>query len=219
MRREATLIHGTASTASHTWERSGWLELLEDAEIAVALFPLPGHAGSTLPASAPLKAVVDALLDTARDSTILIGFSAGATLALHAALAAEGRITTLVLLGLGDGFWSAGSVKPDAAKRMRQGATDAFTRLMSATATSAGNTVEDVATFIEAAHSPPPLSGLSAVSARTLIICGTDDAAGPVTGLTSALPEATVLSPVGLDHFRTTSSREVMTAVMRFLQR
>jgi len=218
MRREATLIHGTASTASHTWERNGWLELLEDADIAAALFPLPGHAGSPLPAAAPLASVVEALLDNARDSTILIGFSAGATLALHAALAAEGRITTLVLLGLGDKFWSDGPAKPDTAERMRQGAADSFTRLMTATATSAGNTLEDVATFIESAHSPPPLAGLGAISARTLIICGAADATGPVTRLASALPKAKVLSPAGLDHFRTASSREVMAAVLRFLR-
>ncbi len=217
MPRVATLIHGTGSTSIHTWERNGWLELLADMDIGVTLVSLPGHVGSRLPAEAPLDSVVETVLAAAPESDLLIGFSAGAALALHAALAAEGRITTLVLLGIGDGFWGTTSSKPDTAERMRQGATDAFTRLLSGMAVATGNSVEEVANYIAASPGPPPLSRFDTLSARTLIVCGADDTTGPATGLAAALPDATVSTPAGVDHFRTTSSPAVMAAVMRFL--
>lgn len=216
--RKAILIHGTASSSAHTWARGGWFDLLEDADIDAVPFALPGHEGSELPANASLDAVIDAVLATAPESTVLIGFSAGAALALHAALAAKERITTLILLGIGDAFWDSTSSNRDAAERMRRGATGAFTWLLTRAALAAGNTLEDVATYIETAPGPPPMAGLAALSARTLVVCGNDDPAGPVIRLAAALPKASVLTPTGLDHFRTTSSPEVMAAVMRFLR-
>lgn len=219
MRREAILIHGAASTSAHTWERNGWLELLEDMDIAVTPVPLPGHVGSTLPAETPLASVVEAVLAAAPESDLLIGFSAGAALALHAALAAKGRITTLVLLGIGDGFWdTTPSSKQDTAERLRQGPADAFTRLMSEMAIATGNTLENVTSYIAASAGPPSLTECGALLARTLIVCGADDTTGPVTGLAAALPDAKVLIPAGVNHFRTTSSPAVMAAVMRFLR-
>ena len=217
MSREAILIHGTASSPADTWERTGWPYLLEDLGIAPVMVSLPGHIGSLLPADALLDDAVGAVLSAAPAADILIGFSAGAALALHAALAAPQRITTLVLLGIGDGFWGEPAVKRDIAERLRSGEDDAFTRLMRGMVSAAGNDLGSISRYIETAPGPPPLATVGSIAARTLLVCGADDAAGPATTIAEALPRATVVEPIGVDHVRTTSAPATMAAVARFL--
>ncbi len=92
--RPITVVHGFA-------QNRDCLGPLRDALAAVApvrAVDAPGHGGSAAHAGADLWAGAELLAATC-GTTELVGYSMGARLALHAALAAPSQISSLVLIG------------------------------------------------------------------------------------------------------------------------
>lgn len=217
MPREAILIHGVGSSTKHTWEDNGWFDLLADLGITPAAYPIPGHVGSTLAADSAVADIVTDILESHPSADTIIGFSAGASLALHAALAAPERIRTLALLGIGDGFWASSASHDETAERLRNPGGDPFSRLLRATISSTGNDIDDVARYIEMSPGPPAREEFAGIRARTLLACGDRDPVGPPTIMGTELARCEVVTLPGVDHLRTPSAMSAMAAVSRFL--
>lgn len=211
--RRAILIHGIASSAQ-MWIEAGWPELLSEIVVATSAAALPGHSESTLPPDATAAQIVDEIVASDPHADTIIGFSAGAGLALRAAASHPGRFRHVALLGLGDRMWDGPSGFAD---RLRSGdGPDA--RILRSISAASGNELENVARFIEANPGPPAWSELSAISASVLVVLGADDGAGPADQLSAALPRCEVIILPGVDHYRTPASPGAMMAVLRFLE-
>ncbi|MFM7081585.1 MAG: alpha/beta fold hydrolase, partial [Actinomycetota bacterium] len=57
---------------------------------------------------------------------------------------------------------------------------------------------------------------LARISNRVLVVLGDNDFSAPADKLVAALPNATLLSLKGIDHFRTPESFEFIDAVLEF---
>src|ERR1700722_15331373 len=105
------LLHGFGSSFDHNWRQTGWVDILADFGVIVPAIDLPGH-GSSPPLTDPadygdadeeVRSVLPA------DGPIAgVGFSAGAELLLHLAVAEPERFNRIVLLGLGDNAFESG---------------------------------------------------------------------------------------------------------------
>lgn len=219
MTQGAVLLHGAASSSSATWAGAGWADLLDDLAITTSYVPLPGHQGSPLAADAPASRVTAEILAADPGADVVLGFSAGAALALQAAAAAPERFRKIALLGFGDGMWTAPSTRAAIAERLttRSDADNADVLLMRSMAASAGNDVQQVARFLATYPGPPPLESLRALTAEVLVVVGDRDSVGPADRLAAALGSARVVTLPGVDHYRTPHAPGAMAAVQGFL--
>lgn len=211
--RRAILIHGVASSP-RMWLDAGWPELLEDIGVTASTTTLPGHMGSALAPETEVSEVVDDIARVDPDADILIGFSAGACLALQTAASRPDQFRHVVVLGFGDRMWD----RPTAGftERLRAGhGPDA--RILRSLAAGSGNEIEHVAQFIEANPGPPSWSEMRAIQASVLVVLGADDGVGPADQVIAALPRADVITLPGVDHYRTPTSPAAMMAVLGFL--
>lgn len=215
MSREAVLIHGTASTST-MWIKAGWPELLSELGISSTLFALPGHRESQLDADADESDIHLALSDAAPEADIIIGFSAGALLALRAAVAMPMRYRHVILLGLGDGMWGPARKRTAFAQELLVGKTS-HARMMQSIARSSDNDLESVSKFIAADPGPPPLENLACLVAKVMIVIGSDDPLGPADNVAQSIPHAVVRVIAGVDHDRTPTTAGAMTAAIDFL--
>ncbi len=216
--RRAVLIHGVASD-SKMWEQAGWPSLLKDLGIATTYAALPGHRESSLAPDAPQDAVTSMVLGADPNATILVGFSAGAALALSAAAREPDRFEHIVLLGIGDAMWTTSVALAATAQQLQQEDSDPHTRLMRGMITESGNDLNDVALFIEVTPSLPAPRELRKISARVLVVLGDQDAVGPADRLLESLNDVCFASLPRVDHFRTPTSFLAMQAASGFLAR
>ncbi len=116
--RRLVLAHGFTQTG-RLWGPFG--DLLAEGHQLVRV-DLPGHAGST-EVRADLATASDLVMSTGPDDpgpADLLGYSLGARLALHAALAHPERIRRLVLIG------ATAGIEDDEARRLRRARDDAM---------------------------------------------------------------------------------------------
>jgi pimeloyl-ACP methyl ester carboxylesterase len=194
------LVHGFATSAERTWRENGWIDLLSDVGRDVVAIDLLGHGTAEKPhdpaAYERLEALVaEQLPDEPVDA---IGFSMGARVLLTIAADQPERFHRIVVRGEGN-------------------AENPVAQYFAGLATQPGN---DRDALIACMQSPRPRlddGRLAKVSCPVLVVIGDRDFAGPGDPLVEALPDATLVTLPGVDHFVTPKDFRTIDAALEFI--
>jgi pimeloyl-ACP methyl ester carboxylesterase len=214
------LIHGLGSSFEHNWRGGGWIDLLESEGREVIGFELPGHGAQRALVEEPAIERLAALLAD-RGPADVVGFSAGAVLALATLVRYPSGFRRVALLGIGDSM-----LDPDDARRRALAdrleadeveAGDTMTRLLRQMIATAGNDLASVAAYARETARVAPPDTWPRIDAPVLVVLGDDDPVGPADRLVAALPGARSIGLARTDHFATTGSHACLDAVLRFV--
>ena len=222
MTTPVVLVHGWGGSFESTWQRSGFTELLRDARKPVIGIDLLGHGGAPKPhdpeAYADLTArVLDAMPDEPVDA---VGFSLGAITLLQIACAQPGRFRKLVLAGIGGTLFEPDDQAGERIAAAIEGTADSAdvgSHVFAQYAHQAGNDPVALAAIMRRPRQRFTTELLSGVTCQTLVTIGDKDFAGPGEPLANALPNATLKTLRGIDHFATPESFGFIDAVLGFL--
>ncbi len=214
------LLHGFASTFDHNWRQTGWVDILADFGCEVPEIDLPGHGASrreTDPDSyADVEAEVFAALPT-QGPISAVGFSAGADLLLHLAIAHPASFGRIALLGVGDNVFEVsdtsafvGTLASD------EEPEDVQARLFHRLARSTGNDPEALSAFMRRERHPVTEAELASLAFPVLVVLGDRDMVKSADHLVAALPSAMLVTLPGVDHFATPSDFGAIDATIRF---
>lgn len=214
------LVHGFASSFEHGWRPGGWIDLLADAGREVIAVDLPGHGNAPAPHDPAAYTDVDRVVETALPGEPVdgIGFSLGAQLLLRVAARRPERFSHLVVIGVGDNLFRD-DTHPELLDALEHGGSpeDVSSRLFLAAADNAGNDHLALAAFMRRPRERFTRDELARVTCPTLVILGDRDLAGPAEPLMDALPDATLCTLPGIDHFRATSDFGCLDAALEFI--
>jgi len=225
------LVHGWAGSFERTWRRTGLVDLLADAGRNVLPYDLPGH-GTAMKSHDPhdyhdLAGDVLGRVDSASrvggaSRVDAVGFSLGAITLLRAAIRSPRSFDNVVLAGIGDGVFfphdPARSERILAGLEGRAEPGDITARIFGKIGNEAHNDPLALAAVLRRAREEPMTQQqLAAITNRLLVVLGDEDFSAPADKLVAALPNATLLSLQGIDHFRTPESFEFIDAVLEFL--
>lgn len=199
------LLHGLGSDVTGTWERSGWLAMLERAGIGWLAPDLRGHGASEKPhepAAYRLATLVDdavAVLDAAGlEQPAVIGYSLGSRIALELAATHPERVSRLVLGGFGERSESAIPLEQLLERLPPNVDRDA------------------VRACAQGAHTG--MLPLARVSVPVLLVAGEEDHfAGSIETLAAQLADARSERVRGRNHFTTLSARAFKDSAQTFL--
>jgi pimeloyl-ACP methyl ester carboxylesterase len=214
------LLHGFASTFDHNWRLTGWVDILADFGCEAPEIDLPGHGSSARPtdpqAYADIEAEVYEALPT-QTPLAAVGFSAGADLLLHMAIAHPQRFEKIALLGLGDNVFETGdaSLLVDALENDAE-PEDVQARLFHRLARSTGNDPVALSAFMRRTRRPLREEELASLTCPVLVVLGDRDMVKSADRLVATLPSATLVTLAGVDHFATPSDFGAIDATMRF---
>ena len=229
MARPVVLVHGWGGSFEATWQRSGFTELLRDADRPVIGIDLLGHGSAPRPhdpeAYADLtERIVAALppsLGTDDSAVDAIGFSLGAITLLRLATRQPTRFRKLVLAGIGRNVIEADDDNRGerivAAIEGRGDSADTGAQVFAQYANQPGNDPVALAAIMRRPRQPFTADELAAVTCSTLVIIGDKDFAGPGEPLVNALPNATLKTLRNLDHFATPESFGFIDAALQFI--
>lgn len=217
------LVHGWGGSFEATWQRSGFTELLRDADREVIGVDLLGHG------TAPKPHDIDAYADlTTRvleampaDPVDAVGFSLGAMTLLHIACQQPHRFRKLVLAGIGRNIFERDEAATAAIISALEGhgdPDDNIARMFLNYANQPGNDVQALTAVMRRARGAeftPEVVGRA--DCPTLVVIGDKDFAGPGDPLVAALPNATLQVLRNVDHFATPESFGFIDAALGFL--
>jgi pimeloyl-ACP methyl ester carboxylesterase len=198
------LVHGFTTSARRTWAEPGWIDLLRDAGREVIAVDLLGHGDAEKPHDPEAyERVEDLVLEALPAGPVdAVGYSAGARIVLSLASRHPERFGRIVVGGIGARLFDDRTESPilDALEG-RGDPDDLVGQHFVSLANSDGNDPRALAAFIR--RTPPPLGPeeLARVTAPVLVVIGDKDFAGPGEPLAEALPDATLLTLKGVDHF------------------
>jgi pimeloyl-ACP methyl ester carboxylesterase len=214
------LVHGLGSSFEHGWRAPGWADLIADAGRKVIPVDLLGHGTSEAPHDPAEYAHLESSIEQALpdERVDAIGFSLGAQLLLRVAAQAPDRIGRLVVMGVGANVLRNESTSA-LADAFEHGAepTNITARLFVQLARTAANDPLAIAACVRRPREPLSIDELARVSSPTLVIIGDKDFAGPAEPLVEALPNATLVTLKGVDHFRTPSEFACIDAALDFV--
>lgn len=221
--RPVLLLHGFGSSTEALWRKAGWIEDLETAGRTVIGIDLPGHGTEK---DNPNRDAADLLLEqaAAHGSADAVGFSAGSWALLAAAAERPELFDRIAVLGAGDLVLTGGMHTPAMQQPMidllRSGA-DAPGNPMAAPILAliaeAGNDRNAAADFLAADKRFPALEDLARITAPTLVVEGSADAAGPSTLVAEAIPHSERLVIDAADHFELPATTKAKTSVIAFI--
>jgi pimeloyl-ACP methyl ester carboxylesterase len=220
MSAPVVLLHGFAASSATTWERPGWLALLEDAGRRPLAIDLLGHGDAPRPHDVGAYAEVEDRVASSLPSEPVdaIGFSAGARVLLALAAEDPSRFHRLVIAGVGANLFRqddrgplADMIRAPASPEDRTG--EHFHRL----ARAPGNDPLALAAFMQRPEPPLDQSRLSLITRPALVVIGDRDFAGPADPLVEALPDATLEVLGGTDHFATPKDLRFIDLTLEFL--
>jgi len=216
------LLHGFGTSFATTWEESGWAALLEDAGREVLRIDLLGHGEAPRPTDPEDYADLEALVldQLPPDPVDAIGFSMGARVLLVLAASDPSRFHRIVLAGVGRNLFEDDPVRRSAIiEAVRTGVAENpelayFARLPE----SPGADRAALAAFL-ARPDPPRITeeSLAGVDLPVHIVIGDKDFAGPPDRLLAALPDATLTTLAGVDHFATPGNFGFIDAALEFI--
>jgi pimeloyl-ACP methyl ester carboxylesterase len=216
---QAVLLHGFASSFEHNWRQTGWVDILADFGCEAPEIDLPGHGSSARPTDPQAYADVEEEVYQALPPGALtaVGFSAGADLLLHLAIAHPERFEKIALLGVGDNVFETGdaSLFVDALVNEAE-PEDVQARLFHRLARSTGNDPQALSAFMRRTRHPVREEELAALDCPVLVVLGDRDMVASADRLVAALPSATLVTLAGVDHFATPSDFGAIDATMRF---
>lgn len=231
--RPVVLLHGLATNATRTWGETGWVDLLTDAGRRVIAPDLLGHGSAAQPRDpTAYDAFEEHTLAQLPDEPVdAVGFSLGARTLLVLAAAHPERFGRLVVAGVGanlfrhDGSSAALADALSGADGGEDGGEDGddgephpmvhhFGRL----AASSGQSVDALVALLRRPN-PPRLDAevLASVTHPALVVLGDQDFAGPADPLVDALPNASLVTLRGVDHFATPKSMGFLDAALGHL--
>ena len=214
------LLHGFATSSDRTWQETGLADLLADAGREVLALDLLGHGRAPKPhepeAYARLEAdVADRLPDGAVDG---IGFSLGGQVLLRLAAQEPSRFGRLVVAGVGANlFRDEGGEHIARAIEGGGGDDDPVTLHFAQLAAGPGNDPAALAACMRRPREPVTPAALAKVECPVLVVLGDRDFAGPAGPLVDALPDATLVTLPGCDHFATVKQFGFIDAALDFL--
>ena len=218
------LVHGWAGSFDRTWKRSGLVDLLVDAGRTVLPYDLPGH-GTATKSHDPndyRDVAGDLLARVGAQSVDAVGFSLGAITLLRALTRSPQSFNNVVLAGIGDGVFFPHD--PARSERILSGLEgraepgDITARIFGKIGNESHNDPLALAAVLRRPREEPMTTEqLAKVTNRVLVVLGDKDFSAPADKLVAALPNATLLSLKGIDHFRTPESFEFIDAVLAFL--
>ncbi len=226
------LVHGFATSAEENWRRLGWYGAFERRGARVAALDLRGHGRSDKPhdaaaydadvMAADLVALMDHLGIGRAD---VMGYSLGARLAARVAASNPGRVSNLVLGGVGERLLRPRETEPGAmtmSEAMRRADPSAITdptlRGFRQFADGQGEDRLALAACSEGLGSTADRLDLGAIRAPTLIVAGArDELAGSPDGLAAAIQNAKAVTLPGCDHFSAIPHALFKAAVFDFL--
>lgn len=218
------LVHGWAGSFDRTWKRSGLVDLLADAGRTVLPYDLPGHGAATKSHDPNDYRDVagDLLARVGAQSVDAVGFSLGAITLLRALIRSPQSFNNVVLAGIGDGVFFPHD--PARSERILSGLEgraepgDITARIFGKIGNESHNDPLALAAVLRRPREEPMTTEqLAKVTNRVLVVLGDKDFSAPADKLVAALPNATLLSLKGIDHFRTPESFEFIDAVLAFL--
>lgn len=228
--RPVVLLHGYASNRNEGWRRVGWYGAFERKRIRVIALDWRGHGESAKPHEAEAYARermvgdVFALLDhLAIKRADLFGYSMGARLAIHAALAQRERIADLILGGIGGRILEPSHSADVLARAMEApdtgGIENPILRSFRAFADEQGEDRLALAACARGGNYGVTPDMLSAIPARTLVVAGArDDLAGDPQALADLIPGARANMLPGCDHFSAIPHALFKAAVFDFIE-
>ena len=149
-----------------------------------------------------------------------MAFSAGARLALRAAVRRPDAFRRLALLGLGDAVLRPAGGHSAGLADLLDGdtePTDPGGRMFWRLATVTGNDRRAVAAYLRRRPAPLTPDELTGVTMPVLLVVGEHDFAAPADRLLTALPDARLEPVGGVDHFGLVGDVRTIDAVTRVL--
>jgi pimeloyl-ACP methyl ester carboxylesterase len=224
---DVLLVHGVGSSFEHNWVQLGWVDLLADTGRGALAFDLPGHGSRT---AEPDLDAAELIIAAAEQHGPLdaVGFSAGAFALLRAAVARPELFQRIALMGIGDASLAPQTAEDGAGKlserllALSSGAASSAEAsgpelVISRLIETAGNEPGAVAAFLANRRPNPSMAELARVSAKTLVVEGSEDFGGSAAQLTEAIAGARRVVLKGVDHFAIPSDFRALDAVLGFL--
>jgi pimeloyl-ACP methyl ester carboxylesterase len=223
------LIHGFASNHGVNWVFPQWVKTLTHAGRRTIVFDNRGHGRSEKlydpKAYTPWIMARDAVnlldhLGIARAD--VMGYSLGARIAAHMALASPDKVRGLVLAGLGFHLVDGEGLPAGIADAMEAPSADALTdptqRMFRAFAEATKSDLRALAACMRGSRHAMSEAEVATISAPTLICVGSEDhIAGPPEPLARLMPGARVLLLPGRDHNRAVGDKVFKEGVLGFL--
>jgi len=219
------LVHGFATSTARTWGDSGWLDLLGDVGRTVIGIDLLGHGTSPKPHDPSAYDEMESLVLAAlpQEPVDAIGFSLGARTLLVLASDHPDRFRRIVVSGVGANLFrhdESGRQLADAISDAgRSTATSSPTaHYFRSMAEQPENDPLALAACLRRPNAPPiTKAGLANIAIPVLVVLGDADFAGPADPLIDALPNATLATLRGVDHFATPKDFGFIEAGLGFL--
>ena len=223
------LVHGFASTHKVNWVSTGWVRTLVQSGRRVIALDNRGHGASAKPhdpaayESNIMAADVLALMDHLRIwQADVIGYSMGARIAAHLALAAPERVRRLVLGGLGIHLIEGVGLPPAIAEAMEApelaDLTDPVQRMFRAFADANRSDRVALAACIRGSRQVLGAADVARITQPVLVAIGTaDEVSGAARPLAALMPNAKVLDIEGRDHNRAVGDASFKAGVLQFL--
>lgn len=222
------LIHGFASTHAVNWLFPQWVKTLTEDGRRVVLLDNRGHGRSEKlyePAAYRLSLMaedVSRLLDhlgIARAD--IMGYSMGARIAVHLALAHPERVRSLILGGIGANLVNAslprGLAEAMEAERIED-VDDPLLKMFRGFAEATRSDLAALAACARGANQIVDPAALGQIRIPTLVCVGTrDEVAGDPHPLQPLFPDVRIVDIPGRDHNRAVGDRAYKQAVLDFL--
>jgi pimeloyl-ACP methyl ester carboxylesterase len=224
------LIHGFASNHGVNWMFPQWVKTLTKAGRRTIVFDNRGHGRSQKlydPALyRPWIMAQDAvnLLDHLQIKRAdVMGYSMGARIAAHMALASPEHVRGLVLAGLGIHLVDGAGLPIGIADAMEAATlaelTDPMQIMFRAFAEATKSDLRALAACMRGSRDAMSAADAAAIPAPTLIYVGSeDDVAGDPLALASLMKNARALVIAGRDHNRAVGDKEAKQGVLAFLE-
>ena len=216
------LVHGFATSAGRTWGSLGWIDLLTEAGRQVHAPDLLGHGAAPKPREPAAYVDLEGwLAERLPDGRIdAIGFSLGARLLLGVASEQPARFRRLVVAGVGRNILHGDPEyrrRVAAAVEAPQPPEDPGMAYFHALAGRPEMDREALAALLEGFEAHIEASRLARVTCPVLVVLGDRDRSGPPDELVAALPDATLRTLRGVDHFATPKNYDFLDAALNWI--
>ncbi len=223
------LIHGFASNHGVNWVFPQWVKTLTQAGRRTIVFDNRGHGRSEKlydpEQYTPWIMARDAVnlldhLDVGRAD--VMGYSMGARIAAHMALASPDKVRGLVLAGLGFHLVDGEGLPEGIAEAMEAPSAEAVAgatpRMFRAFAEATRSDLRALAACMRGSRHAMSKAEVATISAPTLICVGAEDhIAGPPEPLARLMQKARVLTLPGRDHNKAVGDKLFKEGVLDFL--
>ncbi|WP_128291708.1 alpha/beta fold hydrolase [Afifella aestuarii] len=225
------LIHGFASSHRVNWQSTGWVSAFNEAGYRVIAPDNRGHGWSDAPHSADAygmdrmaRDMLELLDHLGLERALMMGYSMGARIAAHLAVAAPEKVEALVIGGLGDQLIQGFGEADDVAAGMRAASMDEVVgetaKGFRVFAEQTGSDLLALAACMEAGRENLTPDMLGKLTMPVLIVVGSEDeVAGDPEALAKLIPGAETAIIPRRDHMRAVGDKATKAAVLEFLER